>query len=1292
MARPESIAVGGYFPTPPHLIGRLAALIAPVEFPKPKTQWESKHHRCAFVDPCAGTGHAVRSLMLALTAPEPEPKEEEIDPNDAIATAEREAKAMRAAAKAKQPPQPPRISDRFDLFACELEETRFEALHRGSGHYRDPKLAHCDAFRVSYRRDEKLGASCLFLNPPYDTDRQHGRMEERFLARFTDVLIHGGLLVFLVPFYALAASARTLATHYEDVRCYRFPEEDFAGYKQVVLYAKRRAPRMEPDPKIAQQVVDWSANASTIPELPLGGRPHYTLPVADTYRETLAEWKERVADTAALCRSFKLWHASTRGSGAEPSLVETILPALPVTELLLRKYPVATPPRPAHIAAGIASGLFNGARIEPSESAPKNLPPLLVKGVFDREYKTIEEKRNKDGDVRAVVQIQQPKLVVTVLNLKTYKYSTLVSGVDVTSATEVDKFSAADLLKHYGDSLMGVMQEQCPVLYDPRRDAASIPLAESPRKLFTAQGHATRAVVKLLRSEGVAILIGEIGSGKSSVALIADKTVGSRRPLILCPPHLLTGWREQIEAVAPEAEVHVLATVGDIEAYCASTAPLAVAILSREAAKLGHAWKSVGATCPKCGNLTPSDVDFAKKRARCDHRDAIPSDALARDTRALAIRMLPYSRHAGIPRAIGSRFVRRMFAQPVTPDYRSVLGELDGVIEHLLVDLDREGLDRAIVYALLAAGDDERMAWVIRSVLERNTSSELARTLLLMLPPDHPEMTAIPKEYPGKSYYASVGTGTYGSVGNDVKERLDKLSKGETVKAPSWGEGVSISRKSGKLTVDGYEPRSLDAMEAAYDAISRLGVWRWGRVCREFLYQAVPDPRRVALAKHITRYYPHAFDFLVLDEGHEYGSDTSAQGFAAHRLSGLGLPTVLMTGSLMNGYAESLFMNMWALSRDFRAEFSRDDKQRYIDRYGYRKRILEDRESDGTVVEFGSMSDRVTRCERIVGSAPGILPLFLLRHLLPIAVTLHKADLALDLPPCKLSQHEVDPGSELKKRYEVLKDALVKQIKKDRFDEEKVGKLFGQLAELPSYLDRATVDVGNCESGDFEIRYPESLDSKLVVSQQAFSMGHILPKEDWMLSQMDRELAEGRNVMIFTWHVGLLPRIARLIEEKIGVDAPILYADKVPTGKRQDWITREIVKKGRRVLIANPVAIQTGLNNLVHFATEIWLENPACNPITFRQAMGRVDRIGQTRETRILFPVYTGTFQEQLYDLLMKKVAVSVSTDGLDPESALAAAGLGDDEMLTGLSIGKQLWSMIGGMDDDGPAKKSRTA
>lgn len=1185
------------------------------------------------------------------------------------------------------------------MYACEMEQSRAEGLKTNAGNigwWLTKECLHSDAFRVTFskkdRYGDKGGANLLFLNPPYDTDRVHGRLEQRFLDRFTSALASDGLLVLVVPFYALKASAELLAMEYDDIRCFRFPQADYEAFRQVVLFARKTSTRFGADPEIVARVQAWASDDQSIPEL--SGAPLYEIRLSEPYKGGMGEWKTRQVDLTALLGKVRPWAHTTRGGALIP--VPGIIPDVPVQELLLRTYPVATPPRPAHIAAGIASGLFNGARISANDTT-SGFPDLLIKGVFDREYKTIEEKHAKDGSVKAVVQVQQPKLVTTVLDLSTHKYQVLSTGTEETGRTSIAGMNVADLLKYYGDSLMGVMSKQCPVLYDPRRDAASIPLAESPRKMFTAQAHAAKALVKLLgglnagrikRRGKAAILLGEIGSGKSTVALMTGRSIKANRFLIMCPPHLLTSWRNEIAAVLPEATALVLSSVEDLQAAEKVTADSehpVICILSREVGKLTHAWEGVGKVCPKCGNRTPN-VDLAKKRARCEHKKLIAGDLLFQEARRLAVFLQP---HAPEEHTICT-LLRGHFDHVRSENYakRKTEGHFSN-LDPSFVDtalwllLDRcegwnvsEDLGKAIRMLLLATWSVERVAAVARMFLSSERLQEFGRSLLLMLPPGHPEQAAIQAEFPQTNRY------TYGhDAWSQFKANVVDLTNNGSVKYP-----FPVAWRDGMLWVDEVKANSLKAALRAAYFMAHLGQYHWSEECGEELFGAVPEPRRVSLAKHILRYYPKFFDFLILDEGHEYGNSDTAQTIAANRLTSLGIPTILMTGSIMNGYAESLFSNMWALSPDFRTEFERDEKQRFIDRYGYRKRMLEDKNEKGEVIEFGSQSDRVTRSERVVGNAPGLLPLFLLRHLLPISVTLHKTDLAIDLPPCRQQRHVIETDADVKRNYEVLQRALADQIRKDQFEPELAGRLFGQLAELPSYLDRATSDVGNVDSGDFEIRYPEILGSKLVAAQVGLSSDRILPKEEWMLSLVEKELAEGRRVMVFSWHVDLLPRLSRLISERIGEDAPILYADKVATAKRQGWIDREIVKKGRRVMVTNPTCIQTGLNNLVHFSSEVWMESPACNPITYRQAIGRIDRIGQTLETRVHFAVYGDTLQVQLYDLLMKKVAVSVSTDGLDPEAALQAAGLGEDDYLAGLSIGKQLWAMIGGLDMEAAA------
>jgi len=1243
MARPESIAVAGYYPTPPHLISRIAGLFAPMQ-----ASSDSEIHA---MDPCAGDGAAVLDLCMALRRPEG--------------------------------------AGRCSLYTCELEKQRYEGLKQAVGWADQQRALHGDAFHASFdRAGDKSGVSLLFLNPPYDIDKVHGRLEHRFLDRFTHALMFGGALVYIVPFYSLSASAKHLATHYTDVSCFRFPSEDFAGFKQVVLCAHRVDARIALDPAIESMVLGWASDAASIPELPPDGAESiYDSPVGDAYSGGLKTWAMRAVDITAIAAKARPWMQTTRTGQLVP--VPGFTPELPIQDMLLRQYPVATSPRPAHIAAGIASGLFNGSRLEPTDKRSK-LPPLLVKGCFDREYKTIEQKVNKDGEVRGLVQVQQPKLVTTVLDLHAYKYHVLKTSTEESQNLDVSSMTVADLIKHYGDSMMAVMERQCPMTYDPRRDASSITLAPSHRKLFAAQSHACKAIVKLLGGTGAtqrarkgkaAILLGEIGSGKSTVAAVVGRTIGARRMLVMCPPHLLKGWTDQIGEIFPDAEVRVLATVDDLDKlYEIPPDKTVVAILSREGAKLSHGWGSVGAVCPSCGYLTPN-IDLAKKRARCEHETLYPSDDLAKIAVRTALRLSPFDPNDYVIASIlqGRSHKARLQAFVDRKDKpafdRLEAGYLDDALailagKYLCDEGERDSVIRAIVMTLLASGDPTLIADTARKVMAKETYYDrLERHLPLLLPPGSPEQEALIVEVTSKREAYS-----YGDPAGELRKRVEEAKTRDVTIS-----GLKLSWIDGSLTVDGHRHRSLDACRAALHSIARLGRFGKSPACGEFLFQAVPEPRRVALARHIVRYHPALFDFLVLDEGHEYGTDGSAQERSAHRLTSLGIPSLLMTGSIMNGYAESLFMNMWALSPKFREEFERDQRTKFVDRYGYRKRLVEDRDQDGQVVEFGSMSDRVTRSERIIGDAPGILPLFLLRHLLPISVTMHKSDLAIDLPACKQIRHNVQPTPELLERYTKLQKKLVETIRRDQFDKELAGKLWGQLAEIPSYLDRATSDTGNRDDGSYVIEYPESCPSagKVVAEQRPFAKDTILPKEEWMLDLVESEIAEGRNVMVFSWHVTTLPRVARLIEERVPKKVPILYADKVPTGKRQDWIDREVIRKGARVLVANPVAIQTGLNNLVWFASELWMENPACNPITFRQAMGRVDRIGQKKETRIHFPVYEDTLQEACYDLLMKKVAVSVSTDGLDPESALQAAGVGEDEYVAGLSIGKQLWRML---------------
>jgi len=1239
MARLESVAVGGYYPTPEKVVPLIARLL-------------DAGPSASYLDPCAGDGAALLALMRAVHG------------DDLRHTS---------------------------VYAVELEKTRHEALKknvRDLADWRSSENAlHGDAFKADFRGD---GVSLLYLNPPYDLDPEHGRLEEKFLARFVDVLAANGVLVFLVPFYALKASATTLATHFTSLSCFRFPADEFAAYKQVALFAtKRETPLWDPDPAIVNDVVKWAADADTLAaldavDLTAIETVSYSLPSGTPHSYALSEWKIRPLDMKALLAATSPWMQTERGGKRAP--VPGIVPEGTLDDLLVRRYPLAMPPRSAHIAAGIAAGIFNGARLAPDDpSSP--LPEILVKGVFDKEFRTVDEKRDKEGNVKALVQVQQPKLVTTVLDLSTSRYVTVKPEIEPTSATRVDDMTMADLLRIYGRGLMNVMLRQCPVLHDASRAEDEIALPELARPLFHAQKHATMAAVKLLRakSRSAAYVLGEIGSGKTSVALAAARAVDSKRALVMCPPHLLTSWQDQIKAVTPWVRAVVLGDVADVQRLAADdTDEPVIAILSRETAKLGHAYASV-TRCGRCGAVPAGDVDHAKKRSRCEGNRIVYKKPLGRAVLQLGVDLL----HC-FPEDVSLRQIARGPLLAAAERWKAkgvddgawkrlvARGNLDRVLDALLAEGSTESL-HALEMFLIADPVPEVVLGVARELYARGVKSEsyssteidVARTLLFLLPEvDIEEFKALDAERKYKPYRYLER-----DEWDEWTEWREHLRTGEPVRG--WGCCNAKRNDEGQVTIDGHIVGDRKTAIAAWALLAKDTLGR-SKECGEPLYQAIPEPRRFPLATFIAKRHPELFDLLILDEGHEYATDGSAQERSAHRLTSLGIPTLLLTGTVMNGYAESLFTNQWALSEDFRREFSRDERMRFIDRYGYRKRLVEDRDRDtGKVVEYGSMSDRVERSERMIGDAPGVLPLFLLRYLLPMAVTLHKTDLAIDIPKCTETTESVEPEAKQNSEFCRLQTLLMQRITADRFKEDLAGKLWGAMAEMPAYLDLATEDVGNTEDGRYEIRYPETAGGDLVAEAEPLPADTLLPKEKWLVDFVTAAAKEDRNVIVFAWHVKLLPRLARLLEKHAGVKSSILIPSKVPTAKRETWINQEVIAKKRRVLLANPITVQTGLNNLVYFADEVWHENPACNPVVYRQAVGRVDRIGQKKPTRIVFPLYDGTSQVDLHSLLMQKVGVSMSADGLDGESAMQAAGVGEDGGFSSFAVGRQLYELL---------------
>jgi Uncharacterised methyltransferase family (DUF6094) len=141
------------------------------------------------------------------------------------------------------------------------------------------KLSHILNSDALTARVSPSAFSLLFLNPPYDQD-ETGRLEYRFLVKSTPWLIPRGLLIYVIPQGRyLKNTLRYLASWFENVRIFRFPEEEFWRFKQTVLFAVKK-PRAVLDPNLMDQMN--ACLQGNLSELPNQGLPVYLLPSVPT--------------------------------------------------------------------------------------------------------------------------------------------------------------------------------------------------------------------------------------------------------------------------------------------------------------------------------------------------------------------------------------------------------------------------------------------------------------------------------------------------------------------------------------------------------------------------------------------------------------------------------------------------------------------------------------------------------------------------------------------------------------------------------------------------------------------------------------------------------------------------------------------------------------------------------------------------------------------------------------------------------------------------------------------------
>ena len=331
---------GGYYPTPLRCVDLLSGMIR-VNIAPHRMQRETLR----VLDPCCGTGEASNRLAMNLSR---------------------------------------KTGAEIETYGVELDANR-----AGEAALKMDFLLSSDIFQTMIANNL---FHVLYLNPPYDWEEEHKRMEQAFLAHCTRYLAPGALLIFVVPKHRLAVSAHYLSAHYDRLKCWRFPDEEYEDFDQVVLMAARKVEPWE-NPHSESVINAWAAcdpqEMDALLEEP-GYSPHSVM--TDEQANILFTVRRVEPQRAAReARKTGLW--------TNPALRDSLWPAgTPKTQPLM-------PLRHGHMAMLVAAGFLDNLCLE------ANGTQILVKG---RTTKRMEQMPSEPGQ-----EVWQDRMHTTIRTLNT---------------------------------------------------------------------------------------------------------------------------------------------------------------------------------------------------------------------------------------------------------------------------------------------------------------------------------------------------------------------------------------------------------------------------------------------------------------------------------------------------------------------------------------------------------------------------------------------------------------------------------------------------------------------------------------------------------------------------------------------------------------------------------------------------------------------------------------------------------------------------------------------------------
>lgn len=398
-------------------------------------------------------------------------------------------------------------------------------------------------------------------------------------------------------------------------------------------------------------------------------------------------------------------------------------------------------------------------------------------------------------------------------------------------------------------------------------------------------------------------------------------------------------------------------------------------------------------------------------------------------------------------------------------------------------------------------------------------------------------------------------------------------------------------------------------------------------------------PKKYPVAQYIYERMNGLFDYFIADEMHQLMSN-SLQGHAAHLLMKAAKHCLLLTGTLLNGYASNIFYTLFRVCPNIMTQegFRYDDEMEFARLFG-----VTSKESTFEVTR-GRSGNRVGSSRE--KELPGVSPLIFTKFLLNITAFIALDQMTEGLPDYEEIPVCIQMDNETLNGYNSIKD----------FFRQRCGGMQGQTKKIMSSMIKLMTqypDAPHCK------RFVTNPDTNEVEYESIPLEKSIRNKEEKLLEIVQEKLALGEKVLVYYNTINTTDLGEHLTAYLLSEDIKAFELKaSVKAEKRMEFITKE-VDKGAQVMITNPALVETGLD-LLDFTTIIFFQI-GYNLSTMRQASRRSWRLSQTKDIQVYFFYYQGTIQEQAMALMATKLQAAQTIEGNFSEEGLKAMSNNED-------------------------------